>query len=79
MDFKLAIIKQLINISDVMLITGYKRSKAFVIMKRCRKDFNGSVPVAGNFITSDSLLFYFGINKSELIKQYKGGNRNEQK
>lgn len=67
MDLTFAFKNQLLNVYDLMAITGYKKSKCFAIMKYCRRYYNGSVPHAINFITSDSLLLYFNVEKEDSV------------
>lgn len=45
---------------EVMLYTGYKKSKAFTIMKTCREKLNGKVMFNVHAVKRDSVLAYCG-------------------
>ena len=58
------------NYKDVMEIVGCKTTKAYSIMKVCRRVYNGTIKYEPSLITAESLFAYLGTSRQKLI----GGN-----
>lgn len=48
------------NYKHLMLYTGYKKSKCFLIMKLVKKQFNGKVTFNPHVVKRDSVLEFLG-------------------
>lgn len=48
------------NVSDLMEYVGCKKTKAYEIMKICKKKYGGAIRFERSYITRDSVLAYLG-------------------
>lgn len=46
------------NYQDIMNYLRCKKSKAYEVMSRCRKYYNGTIPFEKSLVTRDSVLSY---------------------
>ena len=65
------LLKPMWTVADVMAYVGCKKTKAYEIMARCKKRFNGSIPNEPSVVTRDSVLNYYGtsIEREFYIKE----------
>lgn len=57
---------------DIMALTGYGTSTAYQIMKQCKEEFGGAIPLRPDAIKAESLMRYFGTTQADYIKSLKG-------
>ena len=69
---KALLAKSAYDCRDVMKMTGYAKSKAFAVMKKCKKELNGRIFLNDHVITRSSLLAFMGTSieqEVEIIRQ----------
>lgn len=61
---------------DVCQIVGCKTTKAYQVMKICRKQYGGAIKYEPRLITSDSLYLYLGTTREREIGLYENLQKN---
>ena len=65
---KLEIAKQLCyRAKDVSVLTGYSLTIAYEIMRTCREQYGGAIPLRPDAIKAESLMRYFGTTQRDYI------------
>lgn len=61
----------------VMAFCGVGQTKAYSIMKICKKEYKGTVRYEPKYITTDSLMAYLGTTRERELTLLDIGSKNE--
>lgn len=78
MTKKEIILKPIVDANDVMVYCECGKTKAYRIMTTCRLKFQGNFEHDKQYITTDSLMNYFGTTRERELKILLLGGENEE-
>lgn len=61
--------RPIVSCKDVMLFTGWKKSRVYEFMKDCKDKYGGTVPYRKDAITTQSMCIALGTTLEEQLKQ----------
>lgn len=79
MTRKEIILKPMVNVNDVMFYCDCGKNKAYRIMTACRVKYSGDFGYDKRFITTESLMAFFGTTRERELKLLSYENLQEDK
>lgn len=61
--------RPIVTCKEVMLFTGWRKSRVYEFMKACKENYEGTVPFRRDAITTRSMCLALGTTLEEQIRQ----------